>query len=232
MKPILSLLCFSLAFNVFAQEGINPVLPVAQKSDLKTLTDSVSYAVGISVANFYKQQGIKAMNSALVSNAINDVFSGKVPLLDDKTCNDVMMTYLNKIEEEKARVNLDEGKKFLEENKKRLEVKTTASGLQYEILNESAGPKPAATDSVTCHYRGTLINGFVFDESYKRGAPITFALNRVIAGWTEGLQLMSAGSKFKFYIPYNLAYGLYDNNAIPGGSTLIFEVELLSFKKP
>ena len=231
MKQFFSLIFLSVTFSAFAQQGKSTVSSALQKSDLKTLTDSVSYAVGVSVANFYKQQGIKAMNSELVANAINDVFSGKLPLLDDKTCNDVMMTYLNKIEEEKAKVHLDEGKNFLEENKKQPGVKTTASGLQYEILTSTTGPKPIATDSVTCHYRGTLINGFVFDESYKRGAPITFALNGVIAGWTEGLQLMSAGSKFKFYIPYNLAYGLYDNNSIPGGSTLIFEVELLSFKK-
>ena len=219
-----------VSFFAIAQQGKVPAKTNPTPSNLKTLSDSVSYAVGVSVANFYKQQGIKKLNSTIVTKAINDVFSGKAILMNDKTCNDVMTTYLNKIEEEKVKDVLEAGKNFLDENKKRPEVKATASGLQYEVLVETAGPKPSATDSVTCHYRGTFLNGNEFDGSYKRGAPSTFALNGVIAGWTEGLQLMSVGSKYKFYVPYKLGYGLYDYNSIPGGSTLIFEVEMLHIK--
>ena len=219
-----------VSFFAIAQQGKVPAKTNPTPSNLKTLSDSVSYAVGVSVANFYKQQGIKKLNSAIVTKAINDVFSGKPILMNDKTCNEVMTTYLNKIEEEKVKDVLEAGKNFLDENKKRPEVKATASGLQYEVLVETAGPKPSATDSVTCHYRGTFLDGNEFDGSYKRGAPSTFALNGVIAGWTEGLQLMSVGSKYKFYVPYKLGYGLYDYNSIPGGSTLIFEVEMLNIK--
>jgi FKBP-type peptidyl-prolyl cis-trans isomerase FklB len=135
---------------------------------------------------------------------------------------------MNKVQEEKVKPNLAAGKKFLDENKKRPEVKTTPSGLQYEVLVEGTGPKPKATDKVTVQYRGTFLNGTEFDSSFKTGQPVTFALNGVITGWTEGLQLMSVGSKYKFYVPYNLGYGMYDYNSIPGGSTLIFEVELLN----
>ncbi|HKB44813.1 MAG TPA: FKBP-type peptidyl-prolyl cis-trans isomerase, partial [Chitinophagaceae bacterium] len=126
---------------------------------------------------------------------------------------------------------IDEGNKFLVQNKLRTGVNTTSSGLQYEVITRGTGAKPEATDSVTCDYRGTLLNGTVFDDSYARGQPITFALNGVIRGWTEGLQLMNVGSKYKFYIPYTLGYGAYDYGNIPGGSMLTFEVELLDIKK-
>ena len=117
---------------------------------------------------------------------------------------------------------LEAGKNFLDENKKRPEVKATASGLQYEVLVETAGPKPSATDSVTCHYRGTFLNGNEFDGSYKRGAPSTFALNGVIAGWTEGLQLMSVGSKYKFYVPYKIILGVqYDDVSGSNNSIIV-----------
>ena len=123
---------------------------------------------------------------------------------------------------------MKEGQDFLEQNKKRAGVQTTASGLQYEVLTAGTGVKPLATDSVLVHYKGTLLNGKQFDSSYDRGEPISFPLNRVIPGWTEGVQLMPAGSKYKFFIPYNLAYGERGaGQDIPPYSTLIFEVELL-----
>lgn len=198
---------------------------------LKTLADSASYAVGISVANFYKQQGITQINSNLVSRAIKDQMQGGKPLMDENTANSVMNKYMSQMQAEKSKPNIQAGSKFLAQNKLRSGINTTASGLQYEVIVEGTGEKPGPKDSVTCHYRGTLLDGKVFDNSYDRGQPITFPLSGVIPGWTEGLQLMSVGSKYKFYIPYNLAYGEFDMMQIPGGSTLVFEVELLDIKR-
>jgi FKBP-type peptidyl-prolyl cis-trans isomerase FklB len=141
------------------------------------------------------------------------------------------MTYINKVQEQKVKPSIEAGEKFLQENKKRSGVITTASGLEYEVLKQGTGPKPAAEDSVVCHYKGSLLDGTVFDDSYSRGEPVTFQLNQVIKGWTEALQLMPVGSKYKLFIPYQLAYGTQDNGPIPGGSVLIFEVELLDVKK-
>ncbi|HLG41431.1 MAG TPA: FKBP-type peptidyl-prolyl cis-trans isomerase, partial [Chitinophagaceae bacterium] len=127
---------------------------------------------------------------------------------------------------------IDAGNAFLENNKKRPGVKVTASGLQYEVITEGTGIKPAKADTFVCHYRGTLIDGTEFDASYNRGQPLIYPVTAVIPGWTEGLQLMPAGSKYKFYIPYKLGYGVFGSPpAIPGGAALIFEVELLDVKK-
>ena len=194
---------------------------------LKNLTDSASYAIGLSVANFYKQQGFKNLNTALIAKAINDVQSNGKVLLNEAEANEVIMFYINP----NLRKNIEEGRAFLATNKKKAGVKVTASGIQYEVLKDAAGPKPLATDTVVVNYVGTLINGTEFDNSARSGKPIEFPLNRVIKGWTEGLQLMSVGSKYKFYIPHNLAYGLNDQGPITGGSTLIFEVELLQIQK-
>ena len=209
------------------------VNPAASKtvSVLKTLTDSASYAIGMNAGNFYKTMGITKLNTTLVSKSINDVLTGKKQLCNNETANIIMNQYMNTQQEEKAKAAIDEGNKFLAQNKLRAGVNTTASGLQYEIIIQGTGTKPEAPDSVTCHYRGTLLNGTVFDDSYARGQPITFALNGVIRGWTEGVQLMAIGSKYKFYIPYTLGYGAYDYGNIPGGSMLTFEVELLNIKK-
>ena len=133
--------------------------------------------------------------------------------------------------EAKSSGNLEEGKKFLEENSKREGVVSLESGLQYEIITAADGPKPTATNTVTCHYHGTVISGQVFDSSVRRAQPASFPLNRVIAGWTEGLQYMSVGSKFRFFIPPHLAYGDRQVSAEIGpNSTLIFEVELLGIQ--
>lgn len=204
-----------------------PTAPV-----LKTAEDSVSYAVGISVANFYKQQGISKLNTSLISRAINDLMGGKKPLLDDAAANQVMNDYMNKMQAKKSKPAIEAGEKFLAQNKTKAGVVTTGSGLQYEVLTEGTGAQPLATDSVTCHYKGTLLDGTVFDNSYDRGTPITFFLSGVIRGWTEGVQLMKEGAKYKFYIPYQLAYGPNDYGPIPGGSMLTFEVELLKVIKP
>lgn len=229
-KSLLLIICFAAIGQLYAQPGKTPVskTPV---NPMKNLTDSASYAVGLSVANFYKQQGITKLNASLVSKAISDILSAKKPLLDDATSNTVLNNYMMLLQSQKSKPNIDAGQAFLKQNKSKPGVKTTASGLQYEILRDTAGPKPTAADSVTCHYRGTLLNGTVFDNSYDRGQPITFSLGGVIKGWTEGLQLMSVGSKYKFYVPYELGYGASDYGPIPGGSMLTFEVELLEIRK-
>ena len=132
---------------------------------------------------------------------------------------------------EKAKTEIEAGKKFLEQNKLRPGVKTTASGLQYEVITEGTGIKPTTVDTFVVHYRGTLLNGTEFDASYKRNQPLTYPMTQVIPGWTEGLQLMAVGSKYKLYIPYNLGYGVMGQGQIPGGATLVFELELLEVKK-
>ena len=135
------------------------------------------------------------------------------------------------MQEAKIKPNIEEGRKFLAQNKLKPGVITTASGLQYEVIREGTGIKPAAVDTFVCHYRGTLLNGTEFDASYNRNQPLVMGVSQVIRGWTEGLQLMPVGSKYKFYIPYDLAYGTNDQGPIPGGSLLVFEVELLDVKK-
>lgn len=208
--------------------------PVATKPaalTLKNEIDSVSYALGVSLASYYQSQGVLKLNGDLLGSAVNDFLSGKTPLLDNGISNTLLNTYMTRLQSEKSKLNKDAGEKFLAENKKRTGVITTESGLQYEIINAGNGESPTAIDSVTCHYRGTFIDGRGFDNSYDRGQPITFSLNGVIKGWTEGLQLMKVGAKYKFYIPYQLGYGEYDYMSIPGGSALLFEVELIDLKR-
>lgn len=224
--------CFLVAGFANAQKKISK--PGASKTTaapttrvLKTENDSLSYSIGLSVANFYRQQGIK-LNTALVTKALNDIAAKRKPLLTDDQANLVFMCHSNP----KLCSYVKEGENFLAQNKKNPDVRITPSGLQYEVIVQGTGIKPSATDTVTVNYKGTLINGNEFDNSYKRGQPASFALNGVIRGWTEGLQLMPAGSKYKFYIPYQSGYGLNDMQSIPAGSVLIFEVELLDVKKP
>lgn len=229
MKKASLVIAAFIITGVAAAQTKKPVAKTA--SPLKSLVDSASYAVGLSVASFYKQQGFTSLNSTIVAKAINDGLGGKKPLLDEAACNSAVMVYQNKVQMQKSKGKIAEGQAFLEKNKTKPGVKVTASGLQYEVITEGTGAKPGPTDSVTCHYRGTYINGSGFDNSYDRGQPITFALNGVIPGWTEGLQLMSVGSKYKLYVPYTLGYGASDYMSIPGGSMLIFEIELLDVKK-
>ncbi len=233
-KVFFVVLATAATATLWAQQGTKKPVPKTtqpQQSALRNLNDSASYAIGYSLASFYKQQGVTSLNTSLVTKAIGDVLGNKPALCDDNSANSIVTTYLNKLQESKSKPTIESGREFLAKNKSRAGVKTTATGLQYEVVTEGTGIKPMATDSVTVNYKGTLIDGFEFDNSYKRGEPITFPLNRVIAGWTEGVQLMSVGSKYKFYIPYNLAYGTHDQGPIPGGSTLVFEVELLDVKK-
>ncbi|HEV8283232.1 MAG TPA: FKBP-type peptidyl-prolyl cis-trans isomerase [Chitinophagaceae bacterium] len=238
MKKIVN--CCVLIFTVIlihAQDKPTnkPVVKPTQKTttpafQLKNLEDSANYAMGMSVANFYKSQGITKINSAIVSRAISDVLTGKQCSLNDMQANNVMMTYLTKQQTIKSKPNIEACEKFLAVNKNKQGVTTTASGLQYEVIKQGTGPKPMIADTVVCHYKGTFLNGTEFDNSYSRGTPIEFAVTGVIRGWTEVLQLMPAGSKYKVYVPYQLGYGSGDYNGIPGGSLLIFEIELLSVK--
>jgi FKBP-type peptidyl-prolyl cis-trans isomerase FklB len=236
MKKLILFTCLFAASASMIAQPTKPVVkpatkPTAIAPALKTLNDSASYAIGLSMANFYKQQGIPSLNSGLITKAINDVYGNKATLINEGAANDVMNRVMMKMQDDKVKPAIEAGKAFLAENKKKPGVKVTASGLQYEVITEGTGIKPTALDTFVCNYRGTLINGTEFDASYNRGQPLIYPVAKVITGWTEGLQLMSVGSKYKFYIPYNLAYGTFDNGAIPGGSTLIFDLELLDVKK-
>lgn len=205
--------------------------PVTTGLNMKSSLDSFSYAVGLSIANFYKEQGVKDINSSLVVKALNDVKNGK-PMLTEEQTNSCIVGFMQEAKSEKASVAKKEGEAFLAENKKKPGVVSLASGLQYEIMKDGTGAKPTADDQVKVHYHGTLLDGTIFDSSVQRGEPIVLGLRNVIPGWTEALQLMPVGSKWKLFIPSNLAYG--DNQAGPSikpGSTLIFEVELLEIVK-
>ncbi len=240
---ILSLSAASFCVAAFSQtskpaakpatrSAAKPASKTVQQTTLKTITDSASYAIGLGEARFLQQQGITKINSAILAKAIDDIMNKKTPAMSDADCNNAIMTYINRIQKEKSKDVIAAGEQYLAENKKKPGVKTTPSGLQYEVIREGTGIKPLAADTFVVHYRGTLIDGTEFDASYGRGEPLTYPLNQVVPGWTEGLQLMPVGSKYKFYIPYTLGYGLQGSPpTIPGGATLIFEIELLDVKK-
>ena len=194
---------------------------------LNDLRDSASYAAGLYLVNFFNEFDINNFNSAIITKAINDPQSQKKPLLSDSLANIVAMRYQYKLQEVKNKPTIDAGKKFLAENKKRPTVKVTKSGLQYEIITTGTGKIPTKKDTVSCHYTGSFIDGTEFNNSYKMGAPISFAVTGVIKGWTEALQMMPIGSKWKLFVPYTLAYGPGQYQTIPGGSVLVFEIELL-----
>lgn len=202
---------------------------------LKTNADSVSYVLGEVTAYALIEKGlgdVKITNSTAFLKAVKDVLGKNKTLMDDVTANALLNNYMTKVQAEKVKPEIEQGQKFLAQNKLKPGVKTTASGLQYEVIKEGTGIKPTAVDTFVCNYRGTLLNGTEFDASANRGAPLVMAVNQVIPGWTEGLQLMSVGAKYKFWIPYNIGYGVMGNGpTIPGGAMLIFDVELLDVKK-
>ena len=192
--------------------------------------DKVSYALGMSIGHQLQQMNATELNIDDFAQAIKDVFATKAQMTDAEAQTAVQTFFQQKAEEQAAAAKA-EGENFLAENAKKPGVKTLPSGLQYEVLREGNGRKPTATDEVECHYEGTLINGQVFDSSYRRGETATFGLNQVIKGWTEGLQLMQEGAKYRFFIPYNLAYGEQGaGQAIPPYAALIFDVELIKVK--
>lgn len=198
--------------------------PVSFKNNL----DSASYAFGNAMAGSLKSNGLTSLNYQLFLKGIQDAFGDKQPLISQEQAQATINNAFRTASQKKFAPLIAEGKTFLENNKKQPGVQVTPSGIQYIVLTKGTGVTPTATDTVTVHYKGTLLNGQEFDSSYKRNEPLSLPLNGVIAGWTEGVQLMQTGAKYKFFIPYNLAYGERGaGQDIPPYSTLIFEIELL-----
>jgi FKBP-type peptidyl-prolyl cis-trans isomerase FklB len=209
-----------------------------QVKSLETELDSVSYAVGLNMAK-QMQNGFEEVDEAMFVQGFESGSDTINQLIKEKDIQDILNTYFQKKQQAKMRENVKKaemnkklGEDFLAENKTKDGVKTTDSGLQYIVLKEGKGKKPTKDDKVKVHYHGTVIDGTVFDSSVDRGEPSTFGVSQVIKGWTEGLQLMKEGAKYKFFIPSELAYGPQDRGqVIKGNSTLIFEVELLEVLK-
>lgn len=200
--------------------------------------DRISYALGLSMGNNFKASGIKAINVQDFADGVAAVYNGLAPRMSYDEAKKEIQEYFTKMQAEQeaaqaqmAEVNAKAGRDFLEENGKRVEVKTTASGLQYEVFQEGSGKQPKAEDFVTVHYTGKLIDGTVFDSSVERGEPATFGVTQVIPGWVEALQLMKEGAKYRLFIPSQLAYGPQGAGPIGPNQTLIFDVELIKVGK-
>ena len=191
--------------------------------------DKFSYAIGLGIGQNLLSMGAKDIKADDFAQAIKDVLEGNQTAISHTEAREIVNTFFAEMEQTMNAANIEAGKNFLEENKKRAGVITLPSGLQYEVINEGkVGTYAKATDQVQCHYEGTLIDGTLFDSSIKRGQPATFGVNQVIPGWVEALQLMPEGAKWKLFIPSDLAYGAQGaGEMIPPHSTLLFEVELL-----
>jgi len=205
-------------------------------TELNTDEQKLGYIIGMDIGKSLREQGTEVDLDSLIE-AIRSTYKGEELAMTTEEAAAVRQAYVTKKQAEQQQAtavagesNLAEGQKFLAENKVKEGVQTTASGLQYKVVTMGDGAKPVATDTVKVHYRGTLLDGTEFDSSYARNEPISFGLNRVIAGWTEGVALMPIGSKFMFFIPPELAYGAGGGGPIPPNSTLIFEVELLDIE--
>ena len=231
MKKILIIICITSVTTAYAQvkktatkKNVSPTTTPVFKNSV----DSFSYAIGLEGASYYKSQGATTINSALIKKAFDDVYGKKTLLLTPEQSTLCIQTKLMANMNSKNSVVKEEGKKFLAENKKRPGVVELPSGLQYEIIKQGTGEKPKATDTVKVHYAGTLINGQKVDNSYDRGQPYVTLVTQLIQGWVQALQLMPVGSKWKLFIPSDLGYGDRGAGAaIPGGATLIFEIELI-----
>ena len=194
--------------------------------------DKLSYAWGLAMGKQLQAMGVKEINSEEFKDGVKVAFDGGEPKMPVEEAQKLINDYLQDLEKKAEAMAREEGEKFLAENGKKENVRSTASGLQYVVEKEGDGAQPSASDEVTVHYTGKLLNGTVFDSSVTRGEPATFPLNRVIPGWTEGVQLMKEGAKYTFFIPSDLAYGAGGvPNVIPPHSTLIFEVELIKVNK-
>lgn len=190
--------------------------------------DSLSYALAVLVADFYKGQGMDTVNSVMIKMAFDDVYGGKTLMINPEQANMTVQQKMQEYMTRKADKVKQEGKAFLDANKNKPGVVTLPSGLQYEIITKGTGPIPKENDNIKAHYIGTFVDGKEFENSYDRGQPIDITPNAVIAGWTEALQLMPVGSKWKIFIPSELAYGDRGKGAIPGGAALIFVLELVA----
>jgi len=238
MKKIFIVLVVGVLFSAMSCAGSKkaktttaptpPPLTTAPQEKPLTAKEKASYALGVSIYTNLKSQSLEDIDIKLLAQAMQDMKDGKKLKVELADANKAISAYQKeqaKLKKEKAEAA---AKKFFAENAKKPGVKTTASGLQYEVLTPGTGKKPKATDKVTVHYKGMTLDGNVFDSSYKRGEPTTFGLGQVIKGWTEGLQLMKEGAKYRLFIPSELAYGERGAGSdIPPNSTLIFEVELL-----
>jgi len=190
--------------------------------------DKLSYSLGVVIANNLKGLGISELSEQDFASAVSAVLKGEKTAVSALEAQQEVNMFIQKQEAERGKFQREAGERFLADNAKKDDVTTTASGLQYQVLKEGTGKQPKAPAQVRCHYEGTLIDGTVFDSSYRRGEPAVFPLNGVIKGWTEGVQLMKEGAKFRFFIPYQLAYGTQGaGNSIPPYAALIFDVELL-----
>ena len=190
--------------------------------------DKFSYSIGLGIGQNLASMGIQNLSVEDFAQAIKDVLEGNQTAISHQVAREIVNKYFEELEAKMSAAAIEQGKAFLEENKKREGVVTLPSGLQYEVITEGTGKKPQATDQVRCHYEGTLIDGTLFDSSIKRGEPAVFGVNQVIPGWVEALQLMSEGAKWKLYIPSDLGYGARGaGEMIPPHSTLVFEVELI-----
>lgn len=200
--------------------------------------DKLSYALGLGIGRQLLQMGATTLNIDDFAQAIKDMIAGKQPALDNQEAQKIVQEFFEKQEAqqraeaaEKGKAAKEIGEKYLADNAKKEGVVTLPSGLQYQVLKEGTGKSPKATDQVVCHYEGMLVDGTLFDSSIQRGQPATFGLNQVIKGWTEGVQLMKEGAKYRFFIPYQLGYGEHGaGSSIPPFAALIFDVELIEVK--
>jgi FKBP-type peptidyl-prolyl cis-trans isomerase len=233
-SAIIAMACFGL----FSVQACSQSPEKGATMELKDQKDKASYSIGVSIGKNLKDQKVDIKTDILVKGLL-DAYTGAKTQLTEKEMGEVLTQFqqeiMAKAQEDAAKKggeNKSKGEKFLADNKNKPGVKTTPSGLQYTVISEGTGPKPTASSTVKVHYTGKLIDGTTFDSSVDRGEPIEFPLNGVIKGWTEGVQLMSKGSKYKFFIPSDLAYGDRGaGNAIGPNETLVFEVELLDIVK-
>ncbi len=232
MKQLIAKNILLLAFSGLFVQSCQLLQKKGESITLTTKLDSLSYSMGVSIASDVKKQGIDSMNVAALTKGIQDVYSNGKPLLTEADAGRLITEYFQSIQSKKSEKARSEGDKFLAENKSRAGVVTLPSGLQYTVVKEGSGPKPALNSKVKVHYRGTFIDGKVFDSSIDRGEPAVFPVGGVIKGWTEALQLMNVGSKWKLFIPSDLAYGERGaGNVIPPHAALLFDVELLGIEQ-
>lgn len=228
--PSVLMLCISLHAQTkkTTKTVVQTKTAVTSAIGLKTNTDSISYAFGLSLGQYLKSQGMTSINYALLNKAIDQSVKGQKTMMDMQQASQLMQNIAEAKSKKISQVEKDKGHQFLVKNKARKEITQTPSGLQYEVLVKGTGAIPTKSDTVSAHYKGALLDGKEFDNSYKRGEPLTIPVSGVIPGWTEALTMMPVGSKWKLYIPSNIGYGdVGAGQNIPGGATLVFEVELL-----